>query len=672
MVNDHQDDMLKVMKVLKVQHSKSVELMGREAQTLIQLRDSRVPRVETDGYFTIQLQDYTPPLRCLVMEKIKGQDLERWVSQDGCVPFQIALDWLRQLAKILEQLHQHQLIHRDIKPSNIILKPSGQLVLIDFGAVRQVTETVIGEQAVTSVVTVGYAAPEQYHGRVYPQSDFFALGRTFVHLLTGRYPADIDEQSGQSWRDNLPQTLTQKSVHPLTLRQVHRLLDCVDWLMEPRVEDRPPEARAILAELNHIKAVEPSALPLPKLIVAGVGLVAFGIGIGMAIPWQQLPGSEGTRTVTSQSCQGWPPNVTEMTFDPDGQYLAWGSSDGSLWFVELDAVFELDRLDSLNCQRYPSHEDGVAALRFSPDGQRLASASLDGTINPYLMNSDHDSSRLPLLSRTEGLLRALNPLRPNWLVITIEFSPDSQYLATGTNEGRTTIWNLNTSTQSDDLKPAYRGYVTSLSFNRTGSHLVTTSLKNRALIRLWQSQETIELPQDNVSSATFSPQEETNLATLSADSTVQVWDVNRPEAAIAQFQPRDRALSIQFSPDGQTLAILRSTQVQLWKWRQDPGGQAAQQLPSEQDVAALAFSPQGGKYIATVSTNNWLEVWQTEDLSKVGSRAMSVPLTHVTFHPQVAADGTVTLAVANMSGKVKLCQLSPHGNLACAKILRDS
>jgi serine/threonine protein kinase len=73
------------------------------------------------------------------MERIRGYNLEQWLNENDNEPISqdLALDWLRQIAKILFYLHQNGFFHRDIKPSNIIQKFNGKLVLIDFGTARE-------------------------------------------------------------------------------------------------------------------------------------------------------------------------------------------------------------------------------------------------------------------------------------------------------------------------------------------------------------------------------------------------------------------------------------------------------------------------------------------------------------------------------------------------------
>ena len=71
-----------------------------------------------------------------------------------------------------------------------MLRPNGQLVLIDFGTAREATITYLAKVGagyqITGIVSAGYTPPEQQNFQAVPQSDFFALGRTFVYLLTGQ------------------------------------------------------------------------------------------------------------------------------------------------------------------------------------------------------------------------------------------------------------------------------------------------------------------------------------------------------------------------------------------------------------------------------------------------------------------------------------------------------
>ncbi len=135
----------KVLKVLLKSHPKAISLFQQEAQVLISLRNPGIPKIEEDGYFTFLPADSEEPLHCLVMEFINGSNLMDWMKSRGNRPINQtqAINWLIQLSEILEKVHQQHYFHRDIKPHNIMRKPNGQLVLIDFGTVREVSNTYI-------------------------------------------------------------------------------------------------------------------------------------------------------------------------------------------------------------------------------------------------------------------------------------------------------------------------------------------------------------------------------------------------------------------------------------------------------------------------------------------------------------------------------------------------
>ncbi len=184
------------------------------------------------------------------MELIPGLDLRHWLGDRHNQPItnEQAIDWLQQIIEILAKIHQHHCFHRDIKPSNIMLRPNGQLALIDFGAVREVTETYLQkcEEDITRthVYSRGYTPIEQMQGRAVPESDFFALGRTFVHLMTGSNPLEfsVDAHTGRlNWRADAPQISTA-------------LADLIDCLMAPFPGQRPHHPSDIQAALAEIQA----------------------------------------------------------------------------------------------------------------------------------------------------------------------------------------------------------------------------------------------------------------------------------------------------------------------------------------------------------------------------------------------------------------------------------
>ncbi|MDF5706195.1 MAG: serine/threonine protein kinase [Nostoc sp. S4] len=237
----------KILKILKEDLSsdpQAVELFQQELTVLLKLNHPGIPK--EDSYFQYQTRNGLV-LHCIAMEKIDGYNLEEWFEQQNCpISQEQAIAWLKQLTEILDLVHGKQYLHRDIKPSNIMIKPDGQLVIIDFGTAYKISKTYPEELSdsprMTALMSSGYSAPEQMNGQGVPQSDFFALGRTFVFLLTGNHPLDMYDvqQNLLYWRNH---TI---DISPL-------LLNLIDWLIVADVEKRPTNAQEILQELEEIE-----------------------------------------------------------------------------------------------------------------------------------------------------------------------------------------------------------------------------------------------------------------------------------------------------------------------------------------------------------------------------------------------------------------------------------
>ncbi len=257
-INEVRTNQAKVLKVLINNDPKAVELFKQEADVLSQLHHSGIPNVELDAYFEYYPYNSQNPIHCLVMEKVVGEDLEKYMQKRGLRPINqtTAIEWLKDLIIILEQVHNKNFFHRDIKPPNIMLRSeSAELVLIDFGTVRKVTSTVFKQQGgVTGIISAGYTPSEQINHNAVPQSDFFALGRTFVYLLTGKEPLDpimYDSYNERlNWRNHAPQISSM-------------LADLLDDMMQRLYKDRPQNSHEILQRIAAIEKALQSPKPQP-------------------------------------------------------------------------------------------------------------------------------------------------------------------------------------------------------------------------------------------------------------------------------------------------------------------------------------------------------------------------------------------------------------------------
>jgi len=265
-VYDLQTRSEKVLKVLVEQVPKARELFEQEAAVLARLKHPGVPKVEPGSYFEVAVErraiatnsggisassfsqnspgTVSTTLPCLVMEKINGQTLQDILEDhpQGC-PEAWVVNWFYQALDILQELHAHRIVHRDLKPANLMVRlETGQLVAIDFGGAKQMqTQPVPNPISSTRLVSPGYSPPEQVEGGdIQPAADFYALGRTLIHLLTGRYPAQLEDPiTGElRWR-----TLVQ--VNP-------NLADLLDLLVRANPQRRPESAEEIQLRLSKI------------------------------------------------------------------------------------------------------------------------------------------------------------------------------------------------------------------------------------------------------------------------------------------------------------------------------------------------------------------------------------------------------------------------------------
>ncbi|MBW4696102.1 MAG: ABC transporter substrate-binding protein [Lyngbya sp. HA4199-MV5] len=177
-------------------------LFQAEAETLERLgRHDQIPQLL--AYFEENQEFY------LVQEFIEGHPLSDELTEGihFSEPQVVAL--LDDLLGVLEFVHAQGVIHRDIKPENLIRRDrDGKLVLIDFGAVKTLGNTIAEATGETNlslpIYTSGYAASEQCLGRPQFSSDLYSLGMVAIQTLTGMRPSQLPQDFNTSelvWRD---------------------------------------------------------------------------------------------------------------------------------------------------------------------------------------------------------------------------------------------------------------------------------------------------------------------------------------------------------------------------------------------------------------------------------------------------------------------------------------
>ncbi|MGC9525826.1 MAG: protein kinase domain-containing protein [Limnospira sp.] len=232
-------------------------LFEREALVLDRLGHQHPLLPDLLAYFPLEAPGWQSSIPqqffYIVQEYIDGRDLEAELVDRG--PFSEAevVEVLAEILKILEFVHGQDVIHRDIKPSNIMRDRGGKLHLLDFGAVKEVTQAPGGRS--TGIYSAGFAPPEQMRGRsVYPSTDLYALAVTAVMLLTGKNPEDLFDSYSNTW--------TWKDQVSIS----DSLAQILDRMLQPTPSDRFGSAGEVLAALS--PTTPPHRPPPPPIAVA--------------------------------------------------------------------------------------------------------------------------------------------------------------------------------------------------------------------------------------------------------------------------------------------------------------------------------------------------------------------------------------------------------------------
>jgi serine/threonine protein kinase len=606
----------KILKILKQKHNDNprvIELFQQEAAVLSQLNHPGIPRVEPDGYFQFFPRNSTQPVHCIIMEKIDGLDLKQWMKQQGNHPIseKQALNWLKQLADILHLVHQKNYFHRDIKPTNIMIRSNGQLVLIDFGTARELTFTYLAEIGgalgnVTKISSAGYTPPEQEKGHAVPQSDFYALGRTFVYLLTGKLATDqtiYDPLTDKiNWRQQAPQISPQ-------------MANFIDKLMAPTAAERPKNTQDILDELAKIsqKLSQPQPetpleenqenpqsntqfplkiFPVPRKVIKPRkfwllgGVVALVVGLGGYGIWRFYQQYTRPAISLANTLSGHSSYVNYIVVSPDGKILVSASADKKIKIWDFATGREIRTLLENSIH--------INYFAISSDWKTIATGGADNTIKIWDFYTGKE-------------LRTLKGHSSYVNYITI--SPDGKNLASASADNTIKIWNLSTGQELRTLK-GHSGWVNTLAITSDGKKLASASADNT--IKLWDLSTGQEIHTFRGHSSSVKPiaisSDGKQLISGGADNTIKLWNLSTGQE-IRSFSGHSSYInSLVISPDGKNLVSASADNtIKLWDLST---GQLINSIAGHSSyVNHLAISPDGKKLVSA-SADNMIKIWQ--------------------------------------------------------------
>ncbi len=184
----------------------------------------------------------------IIMEHVPGQSLHQMTRRLKRLPPQLAVVFIHQICSALDYAHGQGIVHRDINPSNIIVTPSDQIKILDFGLA-----CAAGTEDFANTGTAHYMAPEQICGDpVDARTDIYALGITAYEMITGNLPFSGDNLSALQvlhLKENIPDPGEMVKDLPENLRAF--ILKAGRCDPEQRYQNAEQAAAALRHPLNH-------------------------------------------------------------------------------------------------------------------------------------------------------------------------------------------------------------------------------------------------------------------------------------------------------------------------------------------------------------------------------------------------------------------------------------
>jgi len=232
----------------------------REAQSAASLNHPAIAAVYDTG--EEQGPGDSHPHPYIVMEYVAGRTLREILREGRRILPERALEIVSGVLSALDYSHRAGIIHRDIKPANVMLTPSGDVKVMDFGIARAIADTSSTMTQTAAVVgTAQYLSPEQARGeQVDSRSDVYSTGCLLYELLTGRPPFVGESPVSVAYQHVREQAKPPSEIDPNLSPEIDKI---VMKALAKRIEDRYQSAAAMRADIERYLAGKPVTAPQP-------------------------------------------------------------------------------------------------------------------------------------------------------------------------------------------------------------------------------------------------------------------------------------------------------------------------------------------------------------------------------------------------------------------------
>jgi len=588
----------------------------REARAAARLQHPNIVTIyelgETDGVLFI------------AMELLEGMDLTEAMTPADRLTMSQKLRVTIDICRGLDFAHKRGVLHRDVKPANVRILKDGSLKIVDFGIAR------VDDQAMTQtgivLGTPGYMAPETLRGTpVDHRADMWAVGIVLYELLAGARPFQAESFASLAYKivfeappalalrdppPGLVEVLGQALAKPAAdrFRDLAQMADALEVVLglTPSGE-RPPTAdarreqlaahvdlarqlvalddlEAALNEARCAQALDPSSAFVVELLkdidrrlgqapgavatviaaatqpFASTPLPADGppitVPVRAAAPgFCSLVGAKGAAAFREIALFGEPPATATTALAPDADRFALAGTDGAIRLWSLRTRTRVAALRSEMHQR-TGHDAVALSLAFSRDGRYLASGHVDGAVRLWDLGA---SREVPVKLKHEAMVAA------------VAFAPSGAALASGGMDSNVKLWDVAAALAGEARRELHRqpfGVTAMCYAGAEGQLLVTGHAK--AVLRVVDANSgrlvaTLRGPEAQIS-LLVPVRDGRTIAALSQDRTIRLFDLeSRAETLSVPGHRTKQTTALAFFPDGPLAAsVALDNAVFVW------------------------------------------------------------------------------------------------------------
>ncbi len=541
----------------------------------------------------------------IVMDLIQGKTLalELDTQPEKKLPIPRIEFLMEQLVSALTAVHDAGMYHLDLKPENILITPEDKLVLVDFGSAKPMMSHSINR---TRFFTEAYAAPEIIvGGEVGRESDIFELGMLLYEMLTGVLPTPALKRlvEGDYWK---PQKLDEPwrglVLSALALKKEERPSTVKIWWEGKTKKTATARVPGSRKPDNPVAMTLRGTFVLPLLKEQGMQR-QFGRGaIRQIFPIRQdlvVVISAGGATLLDLNSSE---TLWEIDCPTDTGCLSPDLKQLALIWQNEIYIWSLET--GRVRWKLQGHFKQVRNVDFSPDGELLASGSEDQTVRIWDLNSGQTIYTLQ---------------EHNWHVTCVAFSPNGQFLASGSRDQTIRIWQVATGETVKQLVGHLDG-IEILKYNANGQFLASGSRDQT--IRIWdvssgEVEYQLEGHYDWICAIAFHPQE--NLLASAAgveDKIIRLWDLNLGTEIASLEGHWNGVCAIAFVPESVYICSgSYDHTLRLWNWH--TGSEQGKWHKNTNWVYALTCSPDG-RYLASGGNDCLIHLWDSVQNRRVG------------------------------------------------------